>query len=220
MKSQRGGFVIGFIVGLLIGLALALGVALYVAKVPLPFINKVAAHSAQEDAEQAAKNKNWDPNASLYGKNPAVPHAVAASEPASAASGAAPDAGAQASSAPAATASAPASAVDAGKVTRGEREARALLEGGVGAASTAASGEASLSYYVQAGAFSTNDEADSQRAKLALMGLEAKVSQREQSGRTVYRVRVGPFDDRQAAEDLKSRLASEAIDASIVRVPH
>ena len=74
-------------------------------------------------------------------------------------------------------------------------------------------------YYVQAGAFSSADEADSQRARLAMMGLEPKVSQRDQDGRTVYRVRIGPFTDRQAAEDLKARLTSEGVETSIARVP-
>ena len=76
MKSQRGGFFLGMIVGLLIGLALALGVALYIAKVPLPFIDKVPQRTAEQDAAEAEKNKNWDPNNPLYGKNPAKPRPV------------------------------------------------------------------------------------------------------------------------------------------------
>ena len=91
MKSQRGGFFLGMIVGLLIGLALALGVALYITKVPLPFIDKVPQRTAEQDAAEAEKNKNWDPNSPLYGKNPAKPHPVQvekAPEAASAASGA------------------------------------------------------------------------------------------------------------------------------------
>ena len=75
-KSQKGGFIIGLIVGLLIGLALALGVALYVTKVPVPFINKVPQRTAEQDAAEARKNRDWDPNAPL------------ASRPAQAASGA------------------------------------------------------------------------------------------------------------------------------------
>lgn len=212
MKKQRGGFVIGFVVGLLVGLALALGVALYVTKVPAPFINKVPAHSAQEEAEQAEKNKNWDPNRSLYGKNPAVPHAVPASEAASESVG----------QAEAASASAAASAPDSAKMSKGEREARALLGDkgdGEGAASAPTQADG-MTYYVQAGAFSTNDEAQSQRARLAIMGLEARVSQREQNGKTMYRVRIGPFDNRPAAEDVKARLATEGMDAAIARVPH
>ena len=74
MRLQRGGFVMGLIVGLLVGLALALGVALYVTKVPVPFVNKVPQRTAEQDAAEAEKNKNWDPNSPLYGKNPARPN--------------------------------------------------------------------------------------------------------------------------------------------------
>jgi len=65
MKNQRGGFFLGMIVGLLVGLSLALGVALYIAKVPVPFVNKVPQRSAEQDAAEAEKNRNWDPNGGL-----------------------------------------------------------------------------------------------------------------------------------------------------------
>ena len=67
-KGQRGGFFLGMIVGLLLGLALALGVALYVTKVPVPFVNKVPQRSAEQDAAESERNRNWDPNAPLSGK--------------------------------------------------------------------------------------------------------------------------------------------------------
>jgi cell division protein FtsN len=50
-----------------------------------------------------------------------------------------------------------------------------------------------FSYFVQIGAFRTAEDAESQRARLSLGGVQAKVSEREQSGRVVFRVRVGPF---------------------------
>ena len=69
--AQRGGFLIGLVVGLLIGLALALGVALYVTKAPMPFVNKVPQRTAEQDAAEAERNRNWDPNSALAGRNPA-----------------------------------------------------------------------------------------------------------------------------------------------------
>ena len=53
---------------------------------------------------------------------------------------------------------------------------------------------------------------------LALLGLSAKVTEREQSGRTVYRVRLGPFDAREEAEDAQTKLGSAGIEANLVRV--
>ena len=56
------------------------------------------------------------------------------------------------------------------------------------------------------------------RAKLALMGMDAKVSERDQSGRTVYRVRLGPFTDKATAEKMRTRLESSGIENTLVRV--
>jgi len=82
MKKQRGGTILGFIIGVVVGLAGALAVAVYVTKVPVPFMNKGQTRSADQDAEEAKKNKDWDPNAPLYGKNPvAKPTQPAASVP-------------------------------------------------------------------------------------------------------------------------------------------
>src|SRR5436853_152751 len=72
-RAQRGGFLIGLIVGLLIGLGAALAVALYVTKAPNPFVNKVPQRTPVQDAAEAERNRNWDPNAPLAGKNPARP---------------------------------------------------------------------------------------------------------------------------------------------------
>ena len=75
---QRGGFITGLVVGLLVGLGVALAVALYVTKTPVPFIDKLPQRTAEQDAAEAEKNKNWDPNAPLAGKNPARPPGPAA----------------------------------------------------------------------------------------------------------------------------------------------
>ena len=70
----------------------------------------------------------------------------------------------------------------------------------------------------QSGAFRTNDDAEAQRAKLSLMGVEAKVTEREQAGRTVFRVRAGPFNKKDDADRLKDRLDGGGFDAALVRV--
>jgi cell division protein FtsN len=204
--AQRGAFAMGLIVGLLLGLALALGVALYITKVPIPFVNKVPQRTAEQDAAEAAKNKNWDPNAPLAGKTLARPQPAAASA-------AAPEAvPAQVANPPAAVTPAPAASASA----RAPRDPAALLAGQA-PKSTAGTPEA-FSYYVQAGAYSRADDAEQQRAKLAMLGLGAKVMEREQSGRTVYRVRVGPFDAREEAEAVHARLAAASVEANLVRV--
>ena len=64
-QAQRGGTFLGIILGVVIGLAGALAVAIYVTKVPVPFMNKNQPRKAEQDAAEALKNKNWDPNAPL-----------------------------------------------------------------------------------------------------------------------------------------------------------
>jgi cell division protein FtsN len=75
-----------------------------------------------------------------------------------------------------------------------------------------------FSYFVQVGAFRTPEDAESQRARLSLAGIETRVSEREQSGRTVYRVRVGPFDKREEADRAKEKLDASGLETALVRV--
>ena len=71
---------------------------------------------------------------------------------------------------------------------------------------------------MQAGAYSRSEDAEQQRAKLAMMGLDARVTEREQAGRTVYRVRAGPFNKKDDADRLKERLDSGGLESALVRV--
>jgi len=193
MKQQRGGTILGFIIGMVVGLGIALAVAVYVTKVPVPFVNKGQSRTPDQDAAEAKKNKDWDPNALLYGKNPARPAATA----------------------PAAAASAPAAAA------KGDAKAEnkpAVTADPLGDLAKAKAGADPFSYFVQVGAFRTPEDAEGQRAKLSLAGVEAKVSEREQSGRMVYRVRVGPFDKREEAERTKDRLDGAGYETALVRV--
>lgn len=75
-----------------------------------------------------------------------------------------------------------------------------------------------FSYFVQAGAFRNAEDAESQRARLAMLGLSADVSEREQSGRTVFRVRIGPFGQKAQADTTRDQLSSKGVEAAVVRV--
>lgn len=207
-KLQTGGTFLGLVIGIVIGLGAALAVAVYVTKVPIPFVNKNLTVSPEQEAAEARKNKDWDPNAPLAGKNPA--RAASAPAAAGAASPASP-----AATTPAAPA-APAVAGGPGQAPAAKPSADPL-----GDLAKAKAGTVSVDpflYFVQAGAFRTPEDAESQRAKLSLMGIEAKVSEREQSGRTVYRVRSGPFERKDEADRVKEKLESSSIEAALVRV--
>ena len=224
--NQRGGFAVGLIVGLLVGLALALGVALYVTKVPVPFVNKVPQRTAEQDAAELEKNKNWDPNSPLYGKNPA--------KPGTSGSTSGTVSGGMVTQAPASAVTAKPAA--SGVVAQGTRPPKASAPGSTrdpaalladrpvpaagtaSASASARSGADPFMYFVQAGAYGRSEDADQQRAKLAIQGFTAKVTEREQAGRTVYRVRVGPFDKKDDADAAKEKLDSAGMESALVRV--
>lgn len=73
-------------------------------------------------------------------------------------------------------------------------------------------------YFLQAGAFASEQDALAQAAKLKANSIPAVISTREQSGRTTYRVRIGPFRDELVATSVKSRLEAIGFDAAILRV--
>jgi len=73
-------------------------------------------------------------------------------------------------------------------------------------------------YFVQVGAFGKPEDAEAQRAKLAMLGYAAKVTEREQQGRTMYRVRLGPYQAKDEAESTQAKLQSGGETAALVRV--
>lgn len=218
-QKQRGNVIVGIIIGIVLGLAAALAVAVYVTKVPVPFLNKGPSRSAEQDAAESRKNQNWDPNAPLHGKNPAKPLPPA---PGVAAPILMPPAGAASEAA--------VSSRDKARDSAKDRQLEAPAVAGrpvpadpIGelAAARAGSGGGAndpFFYFVQAGAFRSPEDAEAQRAKLSLMGIEAKVSEREQSGRQVWRVRVGPFTNKDEADRQKDKLDAGGFDTALVRV--
>jgi cell division protein FtsN len=212
--NQKGSVIVGIIIGVVLGLAAALAVAVYVTKVPIPFVNKGQSRTPEQDAAESRKNQNWDPNAPLYGKNPARPMPPAPA-------GATPPA----VNAPAVTASAPAAPASAAKPPAATRPSADPLGDLATARANAAApvppavaGGDPFLYFVQAGAFRTAEDAEAQRAKLSLMGIEARVTEREQSGRQVFRVRVGPFDKKDEADKSKEKLDAGGFETALVRV--
>ena len=226
LKNQRGGFALGLIVGLLLGLAVALAVALYVTKTPVPLMNKGQSRTPEQDAAEVERNKSWDPNAALAGRQTARAVAPAPTVPAS-----------DTALVPRVAAPVLPTPADNGKVTpagatpavnahvetpKSTRDAAAILNGQAGDAGdttkAASAGADPFIYFVQVGAYSKAEDAEQQRAKLAMGGLRATVSEREQNGRTVHRVRLGPFDKKDEADAQTDRAKAIDPDAALVRV--
>jgi cell division protein FtsN len=51
-----------------------------------------------------------------------------------------------------------------------------------------------------------------------MLGMAADISEREQSGRPVFRVRVGPFSQKAMADATLEQLEVNGVDAALVRV--
>jgi len=73
-------------------------------------------------------------------------------------------------------------------------------------------------YWLQTGAYRNQDEAQRQKAMLAMQGLEALISERELEGATLWRVRVGPFVGQSEVTQTRSRLQSAGIPSTIIRI--
>lgn len=225
MNKQRGGTLLGLILGALIGLGAALAVAVYITKVPVPFMSKIQPHNPDSDAAEAQKNKNWNPNAPLAGKNPAKPASASASGEVSLPTVPDPVAGSSPLIVPDPVitphrTAAPHESVN--PVPPALKPARAAISSDpLGDLAMARAGSAGLdpfAYFVQVGAFRTPADAEQQRARLLLIGVQAQVTVREQAGRTVHRVRVGPFERKEQADQMKARLDNNSIETALVRV--
>lgn len=214
------------ILGALVGLAAALAVAIYVAKVPVPFLNKGAVRTNSQDAAEAEKNRDWDPNATLRGRPGTTGGAVVPAPepmpipaPAEVATPAVPTVPAARSvPLPAEVKPEPSRRAETRPTAPSADPLGDLAAARAGLPPPAAAPADPFAYFVQAGAFRAPQDADAQRARLSLMGVEARVSEREQAGRTVYRVRVGPLQNRDAAERVRERLEQSGFEAALVRV--
>lgn len=226
-RQQRGGTFLGIIIGALLGLGAALAVAVYITKVPVPFMNKGVSRSADSDAAETQKNRDWNPNAGLAGKNvikppplapvPELPQSVTSPGPV-VVTPAAKTPGVAAAPAVAALPKVAKPAVPSdplGDLAKSKMGAPAVAVAPVAVTGSSAD---PFSYFIQAGAFRTPEDAEQQRARLSLLGVTARVSEREQAGRTVYRVRLGPFDKKDDADRAKDRLDSNSIETALVRV--
>lgn len=193
-NRQRGGTLLGIVIGLVIGLGIALAVAMVITKTPIPFTDK----SARPKAQEPTAGQGADPNQPLYRKRNAPQSSAEVAPPANTAAPLPPTPPELRAEPPAATAGAP------------------IVE-----QSTPASAEATddkWQYYLQAGAFREMHDAESMRAKLALLGVEARVTERQADTGLLYRVRAGPFDQMEAMNRVRSKLSDNGIDAAVVRI--
>lgn len=74
-------------------------------------------------------------------------------------------------------------------------------------------------YFLQVGAFQTEEEADNIKAKLALLGLEAVVQTANVPDKGVWhRVRVGPYNDLDQIGKARAELTKNGFNADLIKI--
>ena len=73
-------------------------------------------------------------------------------------------------------------------------------------------------YMLQAGSFLTETDAESQRARLGLLGIESRIQRVTIDDRAFHRVRIGPIQDLDELNLIRSRLRGANVDSIIMRV--
>jgi cell division protein FtsN len=228
VARQRGSTLTGLIIGLIVGLGIAVAVALTITKGASPFTDKgpKAGRPADLPAAQAQ-----DPNKPMYANREAAREAnkeitekAAARTSTAAAPAHAPAA------APAPAPAQPVSDDPLGQAIAGFKEPappRAQARDGHPLAASVASaapsapaiaaGSGDTIYYLQAGSFRDLSDAESTRAKLALLGFEAAISDHSSDSGVLHRVRLGPYKQAEAMNKARAKLLDSGVDVAIVR---
>jgi cell division protein FtsN len=222
-RRQRGSTLTGIIIGLIIGLGIAVGVALMITKGASPFTERSNKMGRPADLEPSQAT---DPNKPLYGNRDAARNANRAIAERAAPPAATPSAPSAAPAAPARAPSAPADSDPLGAAIAGMQEQPKLASvkpqpvapvntaAPIGAAAAVTDG---YIYYLQAGAFREMSDAENTRAKLALLGFEAAITDRTTDSGVLHRVRVGPYNQVEAVNKARAKLLDSGIDVAIVR---
>lgn len=210
--QQRGSTMYGALAGLLIGLVIAAVVAFYVTKAPMPFVDRATRDTSRADPVDPRLAP--DPNLGLYGRDGAA--GIPPSGPTATAPVPLPNLQpAPSTQPPTAKPSDELGALIATLPYSGERAAApAPSRPATPAAPSAAAGG---NYFLQAGAYQSNADAEAVKARILLLGLPSVVQRAEVNGKQINRVRVGPFARLDDMNRARSLLGENKIDTAVVR---
>jgi len=233
-KSGFGGTVVGLFVGLALGLALAAGVAFYLMKGFNPFQSAAPNRdSPREPAKEMAKQGRSDaaapekPRFDFYkilpgGEEPKIQAKAGergTSDKSTAARAVAPEKADAKSTAK----------TDARAVTKADERASGAVAStappGATAATAATAAPADAKpkaatdrFWLQAGSFAAEADAEDLKARLAFSGWEASIQSATLPDKSVrYRVRLGPYDNTDALQRMKSDLAARGFDVAVIK---
>ena len=199
-KKSGGGTLVGMFIGLVLGVVIAAAVVWYMNQSPLPF-NKQVQAAKSEQATKPANGAQPPAPVALPGKpgDPVPEKRFQFYDILPGKSDGVPDkAGKPADAAP---------AVEKKEEKKDEVKKEEPKKEEVK--------ESKTPLFLQAGSFSTAQDADNQKAKLAFMGVEAVVQQVMIQDKTLYRVRVGPYTRIDDLNKTRAELAKSGIDAQL-----
>jgi len=73
------------------------------------------------------------------------------------------------------------------------------------------------SYLLQVGSFRENSDAEQMKARLALLGIMARIQTVTVNDATWHRVRVGPVSGARQADEMRSKLSDNGIDSLVMK---
>jgi cell division protein FtsN len=232
---QRGNTLTGLIIGLIVGLGIAVAVALTITKGASPFTEKTAKAGRPADP---APGEALDPNKPMYPNREAARQAnkevtqkaaARTPKPADADPLGQAIAGMTDAKPESKADSKPDSKSDSKSEARAESHPRAValtapavapapaVTAPAAASSAAGSPAGDYIYYLQAGAFREMSDAEATRAKLALLGFEAAISDRTSDSGVLHRVRIGPYNQVESMNKARAKLLDSGVDVAIVR---
>ena len=234
-SGESGSTLYGALAGLLLGLIVAAVVAFYVTKAPVPFVDRASRQG--DNGKLPDPRQAPDPNAGLYGRDGGA--GTPSTGPTATAPAPLPGAGTGQATGPAASKGddTPAKLDDLGALiaTLPTSKAPAVASAAPSAAPSqaptpiskaapapapkpaATASAANGTYYLQAGAFRGENDAESLKARIILLGLPVAVQKAEVNGKPINRVRVGPFARLDDMNRARGRLGENKIETAVVR---
>ncbi|MET3132272.1 cell division protein FtsN [Oxalobacteraceae bacterium GrIS 1.11] len=224
---QRGNTLVGIIIGLVIGLVVAVIVALAITKGATPFTDK----GKQGKIIEPSAGQVVDPNKPMYGNKEAAKEAAKDFAKEAPPKEAPKDPTTPKAPPPDALQEAIAKLnrevshdeVKPKAETKAEADVKPpVTEKSKPAAATPAlakpdAADEKWTYYLQVGAFRETADAESARAKLALLGFEAVISDRSTDAGMLHRVRMGPYNQVEAMNRARTKLSDNGVDVAVVR---
>jgi cell division protein FtsN len=200
-RSGAGGTLLGLFIGLVLGIGLAAAVAFYVMRAGNPYQNAPTSKETGREPAKAARAEPGAPEKPRFDFYKILPGIEEPKAPAKAPERPAPD------RATVERAAAPEKTPD--KAAKAEERT---------GADVARAPKPAERFWLQAGSFAHEADAETLKARLALAGWEAEVQSATVPDKGLrYRVRLGPYDNTDELNRIKGELGKRGFDVAVIK---